>query len=512
MGTKEVRSTRGQVGPRATVCTVALLSLCQHCRSTALNVEELMLYPDSSGCPRPLRMGDTGDGGWWTCQTWRAPCIGYSYGIRDNWSFDKALADKGCKVHGFDPSKAGLASRDAYTHHVPATYHSSGLGGEDKTYAPGQVPFEWPGIDYLRDTNSDPWELATVSSTMRRLNHHHVTILKVDVEGSEWAALPDIILNASWSQLLIELHFAPNSYRLERLRRGGARVIRIDSNTRPMRHLLLVQRLARIATLWKLDFNGESCLELSYVRRSQSLSKSAVVPFKSDRKTNIIENNILWSRNWHNLVDCNSVPQSYYEKPTWRAHTPCEMVKYFAGCGGFVWVRSNDAGTFAKYVLPRMTKPFTLITTDGDDSVPRDVVGASAILDHALLETWYTQNYDGSISSPRLKPVPIGFDLHTDWPGLWHDNATANIQEMLMMRREALLRNRSKVPFVPYWSPTHGDRNLVDAAIECVRHVHGKKLCIDRLWDSYGTQTFAFAPRGGGCERGVSTFHAVHSD
>lgn len=152
---------------------------------------------------------------------------------------------------------------------VPATYHSFGLGGEDKVCDPGEVPFEWPGIDYLSGTNNEPWELATLSSTMRRLNHEHVTFLKVDVEGSEWAALPDI-MDASWSQLMIELHFPPGTHRLESLPSGGARVVQITDTDRlhGSSRLVLLAQLAKIATLWKIEFNGAHCLELSYVRRT----------------------------------------------------------------------------------------------------------------------------------------------------------------------------------------------------------------------------------------------------
>jgi|EP01047_Picozoa_sp_COSAG01_P020456 hypothetical protein len=236
---------------------------------------ELVMQVDSSRCMEPQRMGNSGDGGWWICQMWSPiTCIVYSYGIRDDFSFDKSLAAKGCQVHGFDPSDAGLASRDAYTL-VPATYHSFGLGGEDMTWPPGKVPFEWPGINYLAGANSNSWELSRLSSTMHRLKHTHLMFLKVDVEGSEWAALPDI-LTTSWSQLMMEVHFPPNWYQLERLEKGGVRLRYLggaticESHGQPcVKRLWLLEQLGQIATLWRLKTNGKHCLELSYIRHEQ---------------------------------------------------------------------------------------------------------------------------------------------------------------------------------------------------------------------------------------------------
>jgi hypothetical protein len=59
-------------------------------------------------------------------------------------------------------------------------------------------------------------------------------------------------------------------------------------------------------------------------------------------------------------------------------------------------------------------KPFVLITTDGDASVPSDIKTAtvSALLDCPWLVSWHTQNYDGNVH-PKLASWPIGIDLDT---------------------------------------------------------------------------------------------------
>jgi len=213
-------------------------------------------------CMDPIRLGRSGDGGWWACGKLSTPCTVYSFGIFDSFSFDQAVADKGCKVHGFDPSKPGLKSKPAYERIHGATYHEFGIGGVDRKYGPGEVPFSWPGIGYLTETNSDPWQLYTLPSIMKKNNHDHLSILKVDVEGSEWAAMEGI-LSSSWDQLLVEFHFHPAQFKL--IKEGNGVSIE-SSEESPM--LELVEKLVTIATLWKLDWNGNQCLELSWIRKT----------------------------------------------------------------------------------------------------------------------------------------------------------------------------------------------------------------------------------------------------
>ena len=232
--------------------------------------DRLNFMVDKSRCINPERVGDPAgvDGGWWTCME-RVPqtrCVVYSFGIRDNFSFDAEMVKKGCEVHGFDPSKAGEVSIAGYNK-LGAEYNKFGIGGANLIYAPGTVPFEWPGIDYLKDTNSDPWDLRTMNKIMKDLNHASVSVLKLDVEGSEWSAFPSI-LTSDWKQLLVELHFPPNQYDLTRGPNGGATLHRWGKPCEnEVNRLALLREVGAMADLWNLDWNGDHCLELSYVRK-----------------------------------------------------------------------------------------------------------------------------------------------------------------------------------------------------------------------------------------------------
>ena len=79
----------------------------------------------SPGQCEQRRFGHEGDGGWYACidpgsssadtvrflgQQPGSPCLVYSFGIRDDWTFDVAMRDAGCEVHSFDPT-IGLPRR-----------------------------------------------------------------------------------------------------------------------------------------------------------------------------------------------------------------------------------------------------------------------------------------------------------------------------------------------------------------------------------------------------------------
>jgi hypothetical protein len=232
--------------------------------------EWIDVIADKNGCSQPERVGHVGDGGWWTCtdqlQTKKCGTV-YSFGINVDFTYDEGMASKGCDVHGFDPSPAGLSSEKAYSA-IPASYHAFGLGGEDLVYAPGTVPFTWPGMDYMRETNTAPWDLRKLGTIMSNLGHTNIDVLKIDVEGSEWFAMPSI-LKASWTQLLIEVHFPPESF-LVQPAPYGARVYQWSQPCEEqVKRFELLRQLLSKGTLWRADINGH-CLELSLIRKEPS--------------------------------------------------------------------------------------------------------------------------------------------------------------------------------------------------------------------------------------------------
>jgi hypothetical protein len=119
-------------------------------------------------------------------------CLVYSFGINDEWSFDEKMSRYGCEVFAFDPSM------DMNPHdHSPGNVHfyNWGLGEKD---------------EYDRNFN---WTIRSLSTIYKKLSARHgrkiIDYLKIDIEYSEWIALPQIIASgmlANVRQLGMEVH------------------------------------------------------------------------------------------------------------------------------------------------------------------------------------------------------------------------------------------------------------------------------------------------------------------
>ena len=242
-----------------------------------------------------------------------------------------------------------------------------------------------------------------------------------------------------------------------------------------------------------------------------------------------------------------------------------------------IWIRSHDIDAFAQHVLAHWSEPIhddgrssqlriVLITSDGDRSVPSSLQSSTAttILKSPHVVAWYAQNYDGTITHPKLFPLPIGFDLHTHWNGLQFPNIanfkqdthqspqqqdiakqtvldadlTLNLQQTLLPLRQRGAQHRSSVsqttPSIPSvfippmalapWSHWHR-RKAVTTLTSCLQYWQrsgnrpplydmiqspyslyallgtGPKLPITTLWGEYYTRyEFVLSPPGVGID------------
>jgi hypothetical protein len=81
--------------------------------------------------------------------------------------------------------------------------------------------------------------------------------------------------------------------------------------------------------------------------------------------------------------------------------------------GELVWVRLSWLPSFVRQVLPLIQARFILVTGDSDSCVPSELKSqAQAILECPKVAHWFTQNYDGSMATEKISPLPIGIDFH----------------------------------------------------------------------------------------------------
>ena len=138
-------------------------------------------FPPAWNCPWRERLGRFSEGGKVVCNVDalnRRDAVVYSYGVRDDISFELSLTDRtNVTIYTFDPTVSRL-------------------------------PHSHPRIEFneigLSATTSGKME--SLEYTMRRLGHRRIDLLKVDCEGCEWQAFTSNVLQHV-DQLLIELHF-----------------------------------------------------------------------------------------------------------------------------------------------------------------------------------------------------------------------------------------------------------------------------------------------------------------
>jgi FkbM family methyltransferase len=139
----------------------------------------------------------------------------YSFGIGEDISFDEAIIKRhNCEVFGFDPTPKSInwikAKKD-----LPQNFHFFDYGVDTQTH---HVTFYLPKNEayvsgsLLRTTNVS--ESAAIEVPMKKysdivseLQHSQIDVLKMDIEGSEYAVVEDILNGpVEIKQLLIEIH------------------------------------------------------------------------------------------------------------------------------------------------------------------------------------------------------------------------------------------------------------------------------------------------------------------
>jgi FkbM family methyltransferase len=138
----------------------------------------------------------------------------YSFGVGDNIAWDLEMIRRyGVTVHAFDPTPASIAWVKRQKLPRPFVFHDYGISNFDGTldfYPPrksGNTHFS----QEQRSAGKQPavrGRVNCLATIMRRLGHRHIDVLKLDVEGSEFEAIPDLIDSGiSVDQLLVEIHY-----------------------------------------------------------------------------------------------------------------------------------------------------------------------------------------------------------------------------------------------------------------------------------------------------------------
>ncbi|MFA5995932.1 MAG: FkbM family methyltransferase [Patescibacteria group bacterium] len=136
----------------------------------------------------------------------------YSFGIGEDISFDLALIEKfNCKVFAFDPTPKSINWLKQQQLPKNFFYYEYGLASQDgfiKLFPPKNSAHVSHSI-IQKDSTKPPInvQVLRLQTIMKQLGHQHIDILKMDIEGSEYEVLDDILRqNLDIDQILIEFH------------------------------------------------------------------------------------------------------------------------------------------------------------------------------------------------------------------------------------------------------------------------------------------------------------------
>jgi FkbM family methyltransferase len=196
----------------------------------------------SHRCPT-LRLGT--DYGGWTINPdlITKDSIIYSAGIGEDASWDLAMIERfGVTIHGFDPTPRSI--KWVAASNMPANFrmHPYGLAPKD-----GELVFHAPinpahvslsVVERDQQTQRVVLPVREIAGIMKQLGHDRLDILKMDIEGSEYDVIADLLdRKIPIRQLLVEYHHRfPNigndktRASIDLLERHGYRLFNISGN------------------------------------------------------------------------------------------------------------------------------------------------------------------------------------------------------------------------------------------------------------------------------------------
>ncbi|KGB54075.1 methyltransferase, FkbM family [Sphingopyxis sp. LC81] len=185
-------------------------------------------------------------GGWplLTAHTPADPLI-YSFGVGEDISFDlEAIERFGATIHAFDPTPRSRRWVDKQSLPSAFKFHPIGLAAKD-----GEAEFFAPEVDEYVSFSAQPAALSDpalairapvkrLSTIIDELGTGVPDVLKMDIEGFEYAVLDDLIAcDLRPAQLLVEFHHRMYDIenqrtvsQIEKLREAGYRLFYVSDS------------------------------------------------------------------------------------------------------------------------------------------------------------------------------------------------------------------------------------------------------------------------------------------
>ncbi len=152
----------------------------------------------------------SGNSAWVICPDGLTPqSVVYSLGVGNEVSFDLALIERfGVEVLAFDPTPESIAWVKAQS--LPKQFHLLECGianfdGVAKFHHLGGV--QWSIYNTPASVDPHCCEVYRLHTIMKSLGHKRIDLLKINIEGGEYAVIDDLIASQiNVGQLVVEFH------------------------------------------------------------------------------------------------------------------------------------------------------------------------------------------------------------------------------------------------------------------------------------------------------------------
>lgn len=169
----------------------------------------------------------------------------YSFGIGTDISFDLDLIRLfGCRIHAFDPTPKSIdwletqVLPENFSPHPFAVHTANGHAVFSPPSNPTHVSHRLSHQEPSTVQDSITFPIKNLKTIMRDLGHDQVNIIKMDIEGSEYEVIDDMLDSGIYPEhLFVEFHHRFTNVgknktlrALDRLRAAGYKVYSVSAN------------------------------------------------------------------------------------------------------------------------------------------------------------------------------------------------------------------------------------------------------------------------------------------
>jgi FkbM family methyltransferase len=178
-----------------------------------------------------------------------ADSVVYSFGVGQEITWDQEMIDRfGMTIHGFDPSPGSMLWIDSIELPPEFIFHPIGIGESDGTltlYPPKRATsVHFSVINRARAKKHDAVDVPvkSLASIADMLGHDHIDVLKLDVEGAEYALMPSVLdAGLPIYQITLEVHhnfptmkFADTLDLIQQVRNADFRIFDVSERGREL--------------------------------------------------------------------------------------------------------------------------------------------------------------------------------------------------------------------------------------------------------------------------------------